>query len=54
MARFGRDLSEDTRVFTVIITGCGRRRKHQFYMQVGPTDIDNPAPALTIMTSQDL
>jgi len=50
MARFGKDLSEDTRIFTVIINGVGRKRDHQFCVQVGPTDFDDPAPALTIMT----
>jgi hypothetical protein len=53
MARFGKDIAEDTRTFTVIITGCGRNRKQQLYLQVGPTDMDDPAPAITIMLQED-
>jgi hypothetical protein len=51
--RVGREVSPDTRIFEVIITGTGRRRVYQFYIQVGPTDIDNPDPALTIMSHED-
>lgn len=53
MARFGRDISNDTRAFTVIITGCGHKHDHLFYLQVGPTDIDDPLPAITIMLEDD-
>jgi hypothetical protein len=53
MARFGRDISKDTRAFTVIITGCSQTHDHLFYLQVGPTDIDDPLPAITIMLEDD-
>jgi hypothetical protein len=53
MARFGQDITQDTRAFTVIITGCGRKRNHLLYIQVGPTDIDDPRPAITIMLPED-
>jgi Family of unknown function (DUF6573) len=52
MARFGRDVSPDTRAFKVIITGT-RQRNHLLYAQVGPTDIDDPAPAITIMLPEE-
>jgi hypothetical protein len=44
-----RVLSETKRSFEVIISGTGRKRIHQMLITVGPTDIDNPAPCLTIM-----
>ncbi|MFZ2633437.1 MAG: DUF6573 family protein [Desulfosalsimonadaceae bacterium] len=53
MARHGLDISQDTRIFTVTINGCGRKKQYQFYLQVGPTDIDDPAPAMTIMLPED-
>ena len=53
MARFGQDIAPDTRVFKVTITGCGKKRTHVFYMQIGPTDINDPAPAMTIMLPED-
>jgi hypothetical protein len=53
MARFGSNISEDIRAFTVIITGFGRKRNHLLYIQVGPTDIDDPTPAITIMMPED-
>jgi len=54
MARHGLDVSTDTRIFTVSINGCGKKRMYQFYLKVGPTDIDDPAPAITIMLEEDL
>jgi len=53
MARFGQDIAEDTREFYVNINTNGCNRRHQFYLQVGPTDIDDPAPAITIMMPED-
>ncbi|MFZ2632713.1 MAG: DUF6573 family protein [Desulfosalsimonadaceae bacterium] len=53
MARFGLDIAQDSQIFTVIITGCGRKRQHQFYLQIGPTDMDDPTPAITIMLPED-
>jgi hypothetical protein len=50
MARFGQDLSENTRKFQVIIG----RKKETLFMQIGPTDIDKPEPAITIMLQEDL
>ena len=52
-ARFGKDVTEDIRKFYVTINKDGRRQRHLFYIQVGPTDIDDPAPALTIMQEED-
>jgi len=54
MSRFGKDIAPDTRIFDVIITGAGRKRTHQLYMQVGATDFNDPTPALTIMLPEDL
>lgn len=36
---------------------CWEKNKHKdfiFYVSCGPTDFDNPKPALTIMTHEDL
>jgi hypothetical protein len=35
--------------FTVKITGTGRKKNHDFIGEVGPVDLDNQDPALTIM-----
>ena len=53
MARFGENIAVDTRTFKVIIKGTGRKHQQLFYLQVGPTDIDDPAPAITIMLPED-
>jgi len=53
IARFGKDISKDTRAFTVIITGCGQKDNHLLYLQVGPTDINDPEPVITIMLEED-
>jgi hypothetical protein len=53
MSRNGRPLNEQTTQFTVIITGVGRRKKHTMLIRVGPTDIDDPKPAITIMLPSD-
>ena len=53
LARFGQDITEDIRKFYVTINKNGRPRRHLFYLQIGPTDIDDPAPALTIMQEED-
>jgi len=50
MARFGQNLSENTRKFKVMIG----RKKETLFMQIGPTDIDKPEPAITIMLQEDL
>lgn len=39
--------------FTVIITGAGRKKNHEFVAEIGPVDMDNQAPALTIMLSRE-
>jgi hypothetical protein len=52
-ARFGQDVTEDLRKFYITINEKGRPHRHLFYIQVGPTDIDDPAPALTIMQEAD-
>ena len=38
---------DDTRLFTVIITGVGRRKYHRFKIVCGPGDLGEPV--LTIM-----
>ena len=53
MARFGKEITEDTRKFQVMISKFGRKHRHLFYVQVGPTDIDDPAPAITVMMPED-
>jgi hypothetical protein len=40
--------------FKVIITGASRKRNHVMVAQVGPTDIDNPSPAVTIMFPEEM
>jgi hypothetical protein len=49
----GRRLDPQTTQFTVIITGAARKKYHTFLIQCGPIDIDNPAPALTIMHPEE-
>lgn len=44
----------DTVIFTVIITGLGRKRHHPLCAQIGATDFDDPTPALTIMLPEDM
>lgn len=39
--------------FKVIITGTGRKKYHEFLAEIGPVDMDNQAPALTIMLSRE-
>lgn len=54
MARFGDDIANDTRAFKMMISGCyDKKRLREIYLQVGPTDIDDPAPAITIMLPED-
>jgi hypothetical protein len=43
-----RYIDESTVQFQVIIRGAGRRQKYTMMAKVGATDIDNPAPAVTI------
>lgn len=43
----------DTIGFTVIVTGAGQKRNHYMFIQVGATDFDNSAPAITIMFPED-
>jgi hypothetical protein len=53
-ARTGRMIDEQTRQFVVTIKGAGRRSNYTFYAQCGPTDIDNAAPCITIMTREEM
>jgi hypothetical protein len=48
------NVSPELRKFYCIITGTGRKRQHEFYMQCGPMDIDDPTPVLTLMMKDDL
>jgi hypothetical protein len=43
----------DSIKFPCIITGTGHQSRHTFIMCIGPTDIDNPVPALTLMLPGD-
>ena len=47
-------LSESRSKFQCIITGVGRKRTYEFYIEVGAVDCDNPAPCLTLMMVEDL
>lgn len=43
------------RQFTVFVRNDNEQpRPHEFFLQAGPVDIDDPAPCLTIMTAADL
>lgn len=50
MSRAGQPVDDETTRFTVMICGVN----HEMFIQCGPTDIDDPAPALTIMGPEDL
>lgn len=39
--------------FSVAITGAGRNRNWNMIANCGPTDIDDPSPAITIMLPKD-
>ncbi|MGD8405313.1 MAG: hypothetical protein PVJ21_16755 [Anaerolineales bacterium] len=43
-----RYIDESTVEFQVIIRGAGRKQKYTMIAQVGPMDIDDPSPAVTI------
>jgi hypothetical protein len=43
-----RYIDESTVEFQVIIRGAGRKTKYTMIAQVGPMDIDDPSPAITI------
>lgn len=45
---------EDTLSFTLRVRMPGGLRVVKLWMQIGAVDIDNPAPAVTIMTENDL
>lgn len=49
--RVSRDPSECA--FRVIIKGAGRKSLFTFVAQIGPRDIDQPEPAITIMLPED-
>lgn len=49
-----RKFDNSTYEFVVIITGTGRKRNHSLIVQCGPTDIDDPAPVITIMLPEDM
>ena len=40
--------------FTALITGTGRKDTHELLLQLGPTDVDNAAPALTLMLPEEV
>ncbi len=48
------NVTPELRKFQCINTGTGRKRQHEFYMQCGPKDIDDPTPVLTLMMQEDL
>lgn len=43
----------NTLYFKVIILGVGRKRYIDFIAEIGSTDFDNPAPAITIMLPEE-
>ena len=43
----------DTTWFRVTITGTGRKRLFTMIAKVGPTDYNDPSPAITIMLPED-
>ena len=49
-----RPLDPMTTEFRLTITGTGRRRLHTLIIQCGPTDIDDPAPCLTVMHPSEM
>jgi len=49
----GRMIDNSTKDVVVIITGTGRKRNHTIRFKVGPMDIDDPTPSITIMTPLD-
>jgi hypothetical protein len=51
MSKHGRAVDASTRMFEVIITGCGRKRNHQMKMVCGPGD--QMEPVLTVMMSDE-
>jgi hypothetical protein len=53
MSRHGKSVAGDTQRFKVTITGTGRRRLYDMLIQCGPTDIDDPSPALTVMLPEE-
>ncbi len=52
--RASQSVNEYTSKFQVIINGAGQKRYYDFVIQCGPTDIDDPAPALTIMFPEEM
>ncbi len=52
--RDSRPVNDYTSKFQVIINGAGRQKYYDLIIQCGPTDIDNPAPALTIMFPEEM
>ncbi len=52
--RASRPVNSYTSKFQVIINGAGRQRYYKFIIQCGPTDFDNPEPALTIMFPEEM
>jgi len=43
------------RCFTLLVRNDNRRpRPHSYYIEAGPADLDDPAPAITIMAQADL
>jgi hypothetical protein len=50
----GHSKDNSTIRFTVKILGAGHRQNFNFIAQVGPVDIDNPDPAITIMLPEEI
>lgn len=51
---YKRPINDSTVQFRVKIVGAGRKSLFDFYAVCGATDIDDPTPCITIMSSEDM
>lgn len=49
----GQPVNDRMTKFKVIITGTGRQKEHEMYIECGAMDFDDPAPVLTIMLPEE-
>ena len=52
-ARGARRVTSNKFHFQVVITGAGRKRNHVLKAEIGATDIDDPAPAITFSLPEE-
>lgn len=50
---YKRELSPSKVETKVRINGAGRKKDYWFHLEVGPMDIDNPEPVITIMMADE-